>query len=263
MPDISGLITLMPYLNILWYVVWTLFFGSIAIKGFRGFLVWYIKWPLRIGLGFVAILTGIGIGALIPIAGIPLASFTKMFIGGFISGIVFAIALNVISYKMPGLIGGFEKKIEHFKNKIKSIKVGGPPKAITPARIIGISIFVGFIIFSMLYFSGFPTFENEISSMIGDLTGTDMSDLSSGCQAMTNSLYTNINIFSGGQLPDPYNDPNLQAIYQQECGETITGFFRYDLSVPIVIGSTPNQNVICLGTETEFCMRLDISQMSI
>ncbi len=259
MPDISGLLSFMPYLNILWYIVWILFFGSIAMMGYRGFLRWYLKWPIRIGLGFVSIIAGIGLGVLIPIDGIPMASFAKMFIGGLISGIVFAIALNIISYRMPGLIGGFENRVEHFQNKIKALKKDGPLKVITPTRIIGIALFCGFLIFSLINFTGFPTFENEVNSMIGDMTGMDMDDMSASCQALVNSLYSNIDVLTGS-IPSPYNNPTMKAAYEQGCGESISGMYIFNsINPPIVIGQTSNQNVICLGSQTEFCTKLDLS----
>jgi len=103
-PDISGIIAFLPYLQIFWYIMLSLFFGSIALMGYRGFLPSWLKWLTKVGIGFLCVICGLGMAALIPLMSLLEAMQLDMLIGGIVAGIIFAVSINIISYRMPGLI---------------------------------------------------------------------------------------------------------------------------------------------------------------
>jgi len=240
----------------------SMFFGSIALNGYRGYLGGWVKWPAKLGIGALGLVAGIGVGAFVPVA-FPFASFVQMFIGGIIAGITLAVAIYILSYRMPGLIESHQGRIRHYQERLRALESGGPLKAITPLRITGMAVLIALVVFGLLNFGGFVTLENEASALIGDMIGIDidMEDISADCQAMMNTLYANINALSSA-MPSPYNDPALQTAMEQGCGESITGLFIYNLETPVVVGTTSNSNIMCLATQTDFCMRLDLSTLA-
>ena len=260
--DITGLLAnasqILGIVQIVAYVFLSLFFGAIVMMGYRGYVPWWASYPLRLGLGFVCLVCGIGVSAFIPVPS-PLDMFQlDVMIGGIISSIVLLVAINVLSYRMPWLLGGFENRVQHYEEKVSDLKKGGPLKWVTPMRIVGIVIFLGFLIFALVNFQGFPSFESDILS---SLTGADTGSMSAECNAMMSELYSNINMLMGGSLPSPYTNPSLKAAFEQGCGESISGLYKFDFDTPVVLGSTGNANIMCLGTETEFCTKIDISTL--
>jgi hypothetical protein len=263
--DLGGILTSLPQIlgivQIVMYVFLSLFFGAIAIIGYRGFLSWWIKIPLRFGIGFLCLIVGISIAGFIPVPS-PLDLFqTDAMIGGIVTSIIFLIAINIFSYRLPWLIGGFENRIKHFQNKISKLKSGGNLVFMTPMRIIGLAIFFGFLIYGLVTFPGFPSLTEDVFSMVG--LDIDTNSMTPGCQAMMTSVYANIDtLIGGGTLPTPYTNPTLETVMEQGCGESITILTRYDLDTSVVVGVTAS-GTLCLGTETEYCTSMDLSSLGV
>ena len=115
----------------------------------------------------------------------------------------------------------------------------------------------------LINFTGIRSLGDDVLSGFGSMLGIDIGNgdlgsMSPGCQAMLTSLYSNADAITGGSLPSPLNDPALKILYEQGCGESISGLYKYDFTVPIVFGpSSTNTNLVCFGTETEYCMSVD------
>ncbi|MFC2143869.1 hypothetical protein ACFLQO_00700 [Candidatus Aenigmatarchaeota archaeon] len=114
-PDISGLLSVAPAMmrdlpqilngmQIVFYIVLILGFGSIIVKGYRGYAHFAIKMLMRLGFGFVALVCGIGISGIIPAFSnnafytIIQSMIINPFLGIIISTIVLTISLYMISH---------------------------------------------------------------------------------------------------------------------------------------------------------------------
>lgn len=255
LPMILGIV------QIVMYVLISFFFGSIIIRGYRGFLPFWMKIPLMLVFGFLCLVVGSSLGAFIPVPSPFDAFWADIFIGIIITSIVFLIGLNIFSYRLPWLIDGFENRVNHFEKKISKLRSGEKLLFMTPMRIIGMVIFFGFLIFGLVTFSGLPSLTESMMS----LTGIDMdtTSMSAECQAMTSSVYANLGaLMNQDTTPTFYTNPTLQTAMEQGCGESILALAKYDLDTPVVIGITASGK-LCLGTETEYCTSMDLSNMGL
>jgi len=162
---LGSLPQIMGTVQIIVYIFLVLFFGSIAIIGYRGYLGFLFKLLLRLGAGFLSLLGGLAIGSSIPFLN---GSIFKLFqldmiVGGILSSAVFAVSFYLLSFWMKA--GNIEQQIKRLENKLGRMKKRAErPKML---MIIGAVVFVAFLVYIMLNFRGFPNLQEDIFSSLG------------------------------------------------------------------------------------------------
>ncbi|MFQ5648028.1 MAG: hypothetical protein ACE5FW_02220 [Candidatus Aenigmatarchaeota archaeon] len=116
---LGNLPAIFQYIQIFGYIVLLLFFGAIAMKGWKGFLRFYIRWPARIGVGFLCLIAGIGLSPFIPVlsTGIFKVFQSDIIAGGIVTAIVVSIGFYLISFRSPGVVEGMRREIQRLHNR--------------------------------------------------------------------------------------------------------------------------------------------------
>lgn len=261
---LAGLFQMLPLIfstmQILVYVVAILFFGSIAVKGYKGFLAWHKKLLLRIVLGAICVVSGISITPLLRIDNtlFKLAQL-DMFAGMLISSIILLISMRLITLNIPfslvlkEKIRRLQEKLE--KRKDKDAKI--PENRIKhPATIIGLIIFIGFIAFSLFNFHGFPDMQHSIFSALG-ISESDMNKIS---QAMSQYACVSVvqEIGKNESLMANYNqyiytNPNTKSMIEHGSNDTVSEMYRLESNGKVLIISALSSGRKCYSTETEIC----------
>ncbi len=103
---LQNLPQVLQIIQIISYILFIFFLGHIAIKGYKGTPKFYVAFPLKAGLGLASLVIGLSIGSYIktiPIFNDKLFLLLQadLLIGGIISAFVFALALYLISFRIP------------------------------------------------------------------------------------------------------------------------------------------------------------------
>lgn len=112
MTDLSSMLAILPLLmeslplillatQIMMYVFFAWFFGSIVIKGYRRHLSFPIKIVSVFGLGFISLIAGIAFSTISPILNEEIFKLLQIniMVNGLIASIILAISLYSLSYK--------------------------------------------------------------------------------------------------------------------------------------------------------------------
>ncbi len=176
---IQNLPAIMPWMQAVIYIFLILFFGSIAIRGYKGYLSGLIHFLLRVGSGFVCLVTGIGLSSLLPIVSentILKITQVDLIIGGIISSIVLLISLYIITLRFPRTLV-VKKRIEKLQEKLAKTKDRRPSsRRVDPLMIIGAVIIIVFLAVSLMNFRGFPDITSDLFSQFG-ITPEEFSQL--------------------------------------------------------------------------------------
>lgn len=176
---IQNLPAIMPWMQAVIYIFLILFFGSIAIRGYKGYLSGRIHFLLRVGSGFVCLVTGIGLSPLLPIVSentILKITQVDLIIGGIISSIVLLISLYIITLRFPRTLV-VKKRIEKLQEKLTKTKDRRPSsRRVDPFMIIGAVIIIVFLAVSLMNFRGFPDITSDLLSQLG-ITPEEFSQL--------------------------------------------------------------------------------------
>jgi len=255
---LGALPTVFQYIQIIGYIVLLLFFGSIAMKGWRGFLRFYIRWPARIGIGFLCLIAGMGLSPYIPVlsTGIFKVFQSDVIAGGIITAIIISIGLYLISFRSPRVVEGMRREIQRLHDKINSMRGKKPSKTFT---IAGVIIIVAVLGFGLINFRGFPSniAEEFISSIVpemglpGGITmGPGMSKLSPDCMTALYALSQNPQLISGAQ---PYENSAVREMVEQQAGSSVLEMYSLEYQGKTIIFASMSDNRQCLATESELC----------
>lgn len=181
--EMAGLLQNLPeimfWAQIAIYIFLIFFFGSIAMKGYKGYLQGKLHLLLRIGSGFVCLVTGIGLSSFLPFVSenmILKISQIDLIIGGAISSIVLLVSLYIITLRFPRS-AVIKKNIEALEKKLAKTKDRPPsPRKIDPFMIIGAVIIIVFLIISLMNFRGFPNMTEDMLSQLG-ITPEELSQM--------------------------------------------------------------------------------------
>lgn len=184
MPSPAGMLELINQLpqllfitQIIFYVFFILFFGSIAVKFYRAYMHWSLKLLLRISIGFLCIISATVISGFFQMLNTGLYALMQadLLIAGLVSAIIFGIGLFFISYKredaekLKNIINKLQKRIE----KAEKYKY----RTINKFSIIGIVVIIGFVTYSLLNFHGLPDINEDIYSITG-ISEEDLQNIS-------------------------------------------------------------------------------------
>jgi uncharacterized membrane protein len=284
---LKGLPMIFQTIQIVAYLFFVLFFGSIIVRGFRGYLPWHMKLFLRLGLGFVALVCAISLAPMIPTesTGIYRIIFTLMqlnlWIAGIISSIILTVSVLLISNMMYN-IRGMEKAFERLKARLEKAKsvekaMAGKKlsfKILQPARVIGIAVFVLFLVFCLLSFRGFPNPTDNVLSAIG-LNQSDIDKLSGYIEAvspnqtepMPEGCVSPLELaqnFQQAILKDSlpaYTDPAMRTLIESGSGESAELIYRVEYKQRVYALAITTKQSLCSATGNLFCGCINLGSM--
>jgi hypothetical protein len=180
LPEFLGIV------QIIIYVAFVLFFGSIIMLGFRAYIHWILRILIRLGVGVVALIAALALAPLLPLAAIfgpTLAPFLPVFqadvlIGGIVSAIIIGICLYMITFELIDA-KKIQRQIESLRKKLDKARRRKPSQQVRLVRVGGIILIVVFLIFSLVNFRGFPDPMALIAAAVG-IEPDEFSDLLSG-----------------------------------------------------------------------------------
>jgi uncharacterized membrane protein len=299
MADFSGLISFAPELlrslpqifqtvQLIAYILFMFFFGSIVIRGFRGYLPWHVKLLARMGLGFLTLVCAVSLAPFMPFGGTGV--FRLMFtilqadiwIAGVISALVLAVSLFLISSRFYN-IKAMEKSMEKLKAKLEKAKAVGKEeegktfvqRILQPMRLAGIVIFVGFLVIALISFKGFPDTTGNILSAIG-LTPQDIENLTGYIEAISPSqesmpegCVSPLELAQNFQesiirndLP-VYADPAIRNLIESNsAGEKVALIYRIEYKQRTYALAITDRQSICSATGDLFCGCVNLGSLA-
>ena len=274
MADIQALMTaIFQPLQIILYILFILFYGSIIIKAFRGYLPWHMKLLARIGFGFVSLICSIALAPLLPInvAGIYKIIQLDFMVASIISAAVLTISVFLASHKIYN-IRGMEKSLEKLKSgleKAKSIEKEMGNKTLVqkltqPLRLVGIIALAAFIIFSLASFRGFPDMSEKVMSGVYetamDIQGSNQT-VSQNCVSPLELAQNFGDQMIKGELPT-YVDSATQSLIESNSGESVIQMYRLDYKQRVFAFAVTSKQSLCSSTGTEFCGCISLGSVS-
>ncbi len=166
--------------DLAFYVFGVLFFGSIAMKGFRGYMHFLPHFGARILMGLLSMLGGIALRGFLPSLsqGFYQLFRTDIIAGSLISSLVLLAGMYLVSFRMIN-VPALNNRIKDIRRRIE--KSEGVPKRLLgwrdPLKIAGSVVLVGFAAFSLMGFSGFPLISESFLAFIG-LSASDLESIS-------------------------------------------------------------------------------------
>ncbi|GEM_PF-4728545 len=250
---ISEAMVLLPmvfqYIQVIGYIVMVLFFGSIAMRGWKGWFPWYINLLARVGTGFVCLIAGVSLGPFMTglRTGILAMFQLDLITVGVISSVIMSVALYLISFKSHRAALSVKKRIHKLERKLRGM--GHPPKGMTKWKWAGLAIIVALVALSAVSFRGFP--ENAASEMFKSMgLPEEVADMSPEC------LSAMMAVTSVGEIRDPplYENDALKSTIEAESGETVFEMYRIENAGATIIAVKTVSDKTCFATETDFCM---------
>ena len=272
------------------YIFLIFFFGSIAMKGYKGYLQGKLHLLLRIGSGFVCLITGIGLSSFLPLVSenmILKIAQIDLIIGGAISSLVLLVSLYIITLRFPRSLV-IKKRIEKLEEKLKKTKDRPPsPRKVDPFIIVGVAIIAVFLIISLMNFRGFPNMTEDLLSQMG-ITPEELSQMGdllggAGGNGGLEGLLPEGMVIEGGkpieeqspectstilaiasiqnQIQDPeflmshmYSNQAVESMIERESGKTVIQMFRVTEGGNDIIIAMTEDMFSCIGTPTQFCL---------
>jgi len=259
---ISELPLFLQTVQTVFYIFLVLFFGSIAVTGFRVYAPFWKRFLLRLVFGLLALFSGIAIRGLIPLPGLIFIKLMQLdiILGGIIASVVFAISLLLISRTVSAedtlkrAIDGLYDKLKKEQSRHK------PDNALkSPHFIAGVLIIVAMLLFSAANFTGLPSMQENVLSTFGispedwgEISKLASSMQSEGCSEVTGVLLRHKDDLQD-ILTGSYENPSLESLMSNEAGEEVLALQRGEAEgVVFVLGVTAS-GTTCVGTENRVC----------
>ncbi len=290
---IQNLPEIMFWAQILVYIVLIFFFGSIAVRGYRGYLRGIFHFLLRAGSGFACLVAGIGISPYIPFVGdnmlLKIAQ-TDLITGGIISSMVLLVSFYIMTFRFSRILV-LKKRAEAIRWMFEKTRDRAPSKMrVDPLAIAGIIIIMAFLSASLVNFRGFPDMAGGLLSQlcltpedlgrIGDLLSGGAGGDSGGglegllpegvvieggkplaeqSQACISAMFSLAGMKS--QLQDPgflmsrtYSNRATQDMIERESGKRVSQMFRVTEGGNEIIIAVTEDLFSCTATPSEFCL---------
>jgi len=264
---------LLNLIQITVHISLAMFFGWIIMIGWKTYSRGVIKYFLRLGFGFIALICGIGLSGFIStsvLAGplVDLLSLVQIdiMIGGLISAFILMVSIYFISTNIYN-VGGLKKEIERLEGRLKIAeglmkKTGRAVNSKAPTMLIGVAILLGLVVFSLANFQGYPSIADDIGSFLGfnpaDITGGG-AGTAEGCISPISLFMANMEKIQSGDL-EPYQDTELENSIETESGHPITTMLLIEHEGRDYIIAMSSDQHICVATTTDYCSCMDISQ---
>ena len=253
MVSISELMAVLPELlftvQIIMYVFLILFFGSISILGLRTYFNWIFRLLIRIGIGFLALITGIAMSSMLPFFkdGIWALMQADLIVGGLITSIILGIALFLITFDYVN-IPKLEKTIENLRSRLHEAKSKRPAQKSKYVRVGGLIFMALFLVISLLNFQGFP----DINDRISDTFGFAIGNLESECRVISALVLENQEEISQNLVL--YENAVLERSIENRAGSPVLQMFSTDIEGRTIILAITEDEQNCVATETEVCV---------
>lgn len=203
---------LMNLAQTIFYAGLVLTFGGFVMKGYGGAISAKGRVLGKVVFGILALVTGLGISWVIPVfSDVPMyailqTAFINVVLGGLMATAVLYLSITLISYHVYN-IDRMKHNIKRIRERLKKArkvesdeKKHGRRGLKNPVRIAGLAIFIGFLLFGLSGFTGFP---NPMDSL-----GFDEQDL----DRMAGQI-EDLNEQYGDVLPELMSDPGAM----EEC----------------------------------------------
>ncbi|HJW96897.1 MAG TPA: hypothetical protein VJ485_01930 [archaeon] len=273
--------------------------GWTIMKGFRGYLSWYMRFLGKLGFGFLSLICAIGIAPLISIGGTGLIGTVlsmmqiNFFVAGVVSTIVLTVSLFLISDKIYN-VKSMEKSMEKLKSKLEKAKsfekeMAGKPRLqriLRPVNLIGIVILVALLAIALINFRGFPdpakNIQNATGNMLSDLgitpediktfcgfiegynqTGTFSEDCAGPLELAQSLNATSFDDISRiiGQLP-LYVDTGVKSLIESGSGEAVALMYRIEHNHKVYALAITVKQSMCTATEGKFCGCVNLGSLA-
>lgn len=258
--------TLLLLSDVVFYVFGILFFGSIAVRGFRGYLHPAAHFGLRILLGMVSVVGGMAMTSLFSFLSSGAYGLLNLdtLAGSLLSSLILAGGLYLVSFRLID-VPSLKKRIRRMEERIKRGQAVAAEKRgwKDPVKVIGILIIAGLVGFSLLQFKGFPRPSEELLSSIGispgDLEG--LKALGGGTQGCAAALTLLQSLGNFDNLP-PVTDTGQKSIFEREAHSRVTDMRKaFVEGEDYTVALTEGQQ-ICYSKQSQFCDCVDVSQFS-
>ncbi|RLI97485.1 MAG: hypothetical protein DRO99_02980 [Candidatus Aenigmatarchaeota archaeon] len=273
---LANLPSIMQGIQVVSYIFLVLFFGSIAVIGYRAYAPFWKRLALRIVFGFFSLFAAVSLVKHMPLFkdGIFKIMQLDMLATGVLASVVFAAGLVLLSRYIPSA-PGIKKQINKLEERLQREQSRGEPKSmiLNPFTIAGVVVILGLIGFSAMSFRGFPNFQQEVLSefgitpedlqMISSAMGGISSDgldglipgdsISDDCGTVANLIIKHQDQLSSIISNGDYANPTIRDSIEQETGETVSSLKFGDIEgTRVVIGMTDG-GTMCISTEQEVC----------
>ena len=261
--DIAELITSLPLIlqgiQIFSYIVLTLFFGSIAVKGWRGAPSMLVSILLRLGAGFVCLIAGITFGPWVPWLATDIMRLFQldMIIMGFVFSIIMAVAIALVSNNLPGSAERMQRIIEKLQKRIKKMQQG-EVSGVNSQRIAGAVIVIVVVALSALYFPGFPNMAEDLLSSLAPMGGEGLSQITQMSAECTGIMASLLNIQQTSpellMMPEVYRNPSLESRVESERADSVLEMYKVEYEGAVIVQILMESGDVCTATETELCL---------
>jgi hypothetical protein len=274
--DFPAIMGVMQWIS---YIFLALFFGSIAIKGYRGYMNTWVRLGVRFGIGFFCLVMGFTIASFIPVE--TTNAFLLMIqrdlintlVGGLISsftvmGTIFLATHNIFDIQgMTAHVKRMEEKLRKAEQiSREESKKDIQQKIMDPYRFAGIVVFIILLIFTIAAFPGFPDAGENLLSTLGleqeDLDtllqqiGGDQA-LPQGCESLLAILQANGDDLINNRLPTS-NDQTARSLATAE-GHTPVAMYRANYNGDEYILVVSSDSYMCHVKDSQLCGCLDVS----
>lgn len=269
-PD--SFLMLLNLVQIVFHLGMAMFFGWIIMMGWRTYTRTVVKYFLRLGFGFVALICGIGLSGFVSgsFFGGPLADILSMMqvdiaVGGLVAAFILMVSIYLISTNIYN-VGGLKKEIERLQGRLKIAEgllkqTGRAINAKAPTMIIGVVILLVLVVFSLMNFQGYPSIANDVGSILG-FTPSDIGQpqgTPQGCVSPLTLFMGNMEKIQSGEV-EYYDNTAMKDLIEAESGHSVVSMMTIeDDGRDYIIAMTGDEHV-CVATMTDFCSCMDISQ---
>jgi hypothetical protein len=258
-------------LQIITYILLILFFGSIAVLGFRIYAPFWKRILIRIGFGFLCLFSGAAIAIYMPFHDSIIGKLIQLdlLIGGVVASIIFAISLFILS-KGISSENTIKRAIEKLEERLKKEHSKPKPKnTLTgPYFLAGIVIIILLLLFSAANFRGFPSFQDSMMSafgmtsedfeslqnVLGSVKDLDMPEgimeIPTECTNAYSAISRNTDAMSN--LVD-YDNPTLKTNIESEAGETVIDMKSVEVEGLTIVVALTQTGKTCFASEDIFC----------
>jgi hypothetical protein len=268
----ANLPVILGWLQTITYILLVLFFGSIAVIGFRIYAPFWKKLLIRVVFGFLSLFSGAAIAGFMPLPDNILIKLVQidLLIGGVVSSIIFAVSLYILS-KALNSEDTIKRAIERLQAALKKELARPKPKSMwsSPFFLAGVVIIALFLIFSAANFRGFPSFQDSLMDTFG-MTPEDfeslgdvldnvkdmnmpegIADMPSECLDLLSAIGRSPESMT--ELAD-YTNPTLKSIIESSTGQSVLDMKRTSVQGGLVIVAITSEGQTCIASETELCI---------
>lgn len=269
--SLAGIFQMLPALlnltQIAFYIVSIVFFGWIAVLGYRSFLPKLKRLGLQIVLGAISMVCGISLSAFFQYNNILYQIlWVDKLVGMLVTSIVLLISMRLMTQCIPygPTLREHIKRLQEKLEKREDRNAKMPENRLRhPATIAGLVIFIGFIAFSLINFRGFPDMKQSIFSSLG-ISDSEMAKINEAMQQFLNSPFANLSAGCLSSLEEvqgkeglrevTFEDAAIKSMVEAAAGEPVSEMYKLESGGRTLVIAAMSSGKRCFATPTEFCI---------